>query len=280
MRGSRLAIALLAGAALLAPAAARADYSSDYIAGLAAIDRGEYAQAVQYLKKALAAQSEPVQRIMIQGNAQPYLPHHFLGLAHFKLGDCAAAQAEWNDPMNARMLALLRQLRVKEALLRGQRQDLADDRQLRAQEEQLLGQCTPAAGAVAKSTTPQSTPAAEKPPATASVPAPTAPAPPPKPAAAAPAGPPPALLRAFDDFVSGRYASVAKLDADALAGTRARFQAYLLRSAARFALARSGDKGQLDAARHAAQAAQALDKSVPDERVFSPAFRAFYAGAQ
>jgi hypothetical protein len=280
MRGSRPAIALLAGAALLAPAAARADYSGDYIAGLAAIDRGEYAQAVQYLKKALAAQSEPVQRIMIQGSAQPYLPHHFLGLAQFKLGDCAAAQAEWNDPMNARMLALLRQLRVKEALLRGQRQDLADDRQLRAQEEQLLGQCTPAAGTAAKSTTPQSTPAMEKPPATPSVPAPTAPAPPPRPAAASPAGPPPALLRAFDDFVSGRYASVAKLDADALAGTRARFQAYLLRSAARFALARSGDKGQLDAARRDAQAARALDKSVPDEQVFSPAFRAFYAGAQ
>jgi hypothetical protein len=169
---------------------------------------------------------------------------------------------------------------VKEALLRGQRQDLADDRQLRAQEEQLLGQCTPAvAGAAAKSTTPQSTPGTEKRPAAASVPAPTAPTPLPRPAAA-PAGPPPALLRAYDDFVSGRYAGVAKLDADALAGTRARFQAYLLRCAARFALARSGDKGQLDAARRDAQAARALDKSVPDEQVFSPAFRAFYAGAQ
>jgi hypothetical protein len=264
-------------AALLAPAAARADYSSDYIAGLAALNRGEYTQAVQYLKQALDAQSEPVQRVMIQGNAQPYLPHHYLGVAQFKLGDCAAAQAQWNDPMNARMLGLLRQLRVKEALLRGQRQDLPDERELRAREEQLLGQCAP--GAATKSTTSQSTQSADVPPA-ATAPPPAAPAPPPKPVAVAPAATPPALLRAFDDFVAGRYANAAKIDADALSGTRARFQAFLLRSAARFAQARSGDKGQLDAARRDARAAQALEKSVPDERVFSPAFRAFYAAAQ
>jgi hypothetical protein len=279
----RVCSILLAMLALAAPAAARADYVEDYIAGLAALDHGDYVLAVQNLKKALAAQSEPVQRVMIQGNAQPYLPHHFLGLAQFKLGDCAAAQAEWNDPMNARMLALLKQLRVRQALLRGQRQDLADERELLAQEQRLLGQCVPAA---AKSTTQQSTQTADKPPAATSAPPatsaspPATPAPPPKPAVVAPAGTPPALLRAFDDFVAGRYANAAKLDADALSGTRARFQAFLLRSAARFALARSGDKGQLDAARRDARAAQALDKSAPDERVFSPAFRAFYAQAQ
>lgn len=281
MPGCKRQLAFVLFAALLVPIMARADYSSDYIAGLAALDRGEYTQAVQYLKKALDAQSEPVQRVMIQGNAQPYLPHHYLGIAQFKLGDCAAAQAEWNDPMNARMLGLLRQLRVKEALLRGQRQDLPDERELRAREEQLLGQCVP--GAAAKSTTPQSTqtanaqPTANAPPSTQS---PATTTPPPKPGTAAAAGTPPALLRAFDDLMAGRYVNVAKLDADALTGARARFQGYLLRCAARFALARAGDKSQLDAARRDARAAQALDKSAPDERVFSPAFRAFYAAAQ
>ncbi len=268
MRGSRIAIALATGAALLAPAAARANFSEDYIAGLAALDHGEYMRAVQFLKKALEAQSEPVSRVMIEGNPQPYLPHHFLGMAQFKLGDCAAAQVEWNDPINLRMLGRLRQLR--------------------AQEEQLSEQCKPAATAITeKSTKQQNTQSVETPATTpAAAPAPTVPpsksAPKPTPPASSPAaeGPPPALLRAYDDFVSGRYASVAKLDADALAGTHAHFQAYLLRSAARFALARSGDKGQLDAARRDARAAQALDKSVPDERVFSPAFRAFYAQAQ
>lgn len=256
----RVSSLLLAAIALVAPVAVRADYAEDYVAGLASLDHGEYAQATQFLKKALEAQSNPVSRVMIDGNPQPYLPHHFLGMAQLKLGDCAAAKAEWNDPMNLRMLGRLRQLR--------------------SQEEQLLAQCRPVAVAEQKSTTPQITQAPDKQPAAAPAPAPATSAPPPKPAAVAAAGPPPALLRAFDDFVSGRYANAAKIDADALSGTRARFQAFLLRSAARFALARSGDKGQLDAARRDAQAAQALDKSVPDERVFSPAFRAFYAQAQ
>jgi hypothetical protein len=278
MPGCRRPLAFAFCAALFAPAAAHADYVSDYIAGLAALDRGEYAQAAQYMKKALDAQSEPVQRVMIGGSAQPYLPHHFLGIARFKLGDCAAAQAEWSDPTNSRMLGLLRQLRVKEALLRGQRQDLPDERQLRAQEEQLIGQCPPpAAHSAEKSTPPQSTQTADTQSAAA---APTTSVPPPKPAAVAQTGTPPGLLRAFDDLMAGRFVAAAKLDADALSGTRARFHAYLLRSAARFALARCGDKGQLDAARRDALAAQALDKSAPDERVFSPAFRAFYTAAQ
>lgn len=254
MRVSSLLLAMLT---LLAPVVARADFSEDYIAGLAALDHGEYKQAVQRLKDALEARPDPVSRVMIEGNPQPYLPHHFLGMAQFKLGDCAAAQAEWNNPMNLRMLGHLRQLR--------------------SQEEQLLGQCKPAAAAEEKSTTPQSTQTAEAP---VAPPAAARAAPPPKPPTTTQAGPPPLLVRAFDDFVAGRYANAAKLDADSLSGTRARFQAYLLRSAARFALARFGDKGQLDAARRDARAAQALDKSAPDERVFSPAFRAFYAAAQ
>ena len=255
----RVSSVLLAAYALIAPAAAWAGFSDDYIAGLAALDHGEYAQAVQSLKKALEAQPNPVSRITIDGNPQPYLPHHFLGMAQYKLGDCAAAKAEWNDPMNQRMLGRLRQLR--------------------SQEEQLLAQCKPAAASVGeKSTTPQSTQAVTAP-ATPAVQTPQVPARP-KPAPAAPAGPPPALVRAFDDLMAGRYVTAAKFDADALTGAHARFQGYLLRSAARFALARSGDKNQLDAARRDARAARALDKSAPDEHVFSPAFRAFYAAAQ
>ena len=264
MPGCRRPFVLVFCAVLLAPASARADFADDYVAGLAALDHGDYAQAVQSLKKALAAQSNPVSHVTIDGNPQPYLPHHFLGMAQLKLGDCAAAGTEWNDPMNLRMIGRLRQLRT--------------------QEEQLLGQCAPsAAGAAAKSTTLQSTQTVDVPPAANARPSTQSPAtatPPPKPGTAAAAGTPPALLRAFDDLMAGGYVNVAKLDADALTGTRARFQGYLLRCAARFALARAGDKSQLDAARRDARAAQALDKSAPDERVFSPAFRAFYAAAQ
>jgi tetratricopeptide (TPR) repeat protein len=251
--------------ALLVPALARADFADDYVAGLAALDHGEYAKAVQALQKALDAQPEPVARVMIEGNPQPYLPHHFLGMAQMRLGDCTAAGKEWDNPMNLRMLGRLRQLRN--------------------QEVELLAQCKPRAAAPGeKSTTPQSTQV----PAAPAAPSPTATAPPapaaksaPKPGTSAASSTlPAALLRAYDDYVAARYAGVAKLDADALGGARARFQGYLLRSAARFALARLGDdKNLLEAARRDARAAQALDKATPDAAVFSPSFRAFYAAA-
>lgn len=258
---NRYACALIA---LLAPALACADFADDYVAGLAALDHGEYAKAVQDLQKALDAQPEPVSRVMIEGNPQPYLPHHFLGMAQLRLGDCAAAGKEWDSPMNLRMLGRLRPVRV--------------------QEQKLLAQCKPRAVVVEeKSTTPQSTQNAEPP----AVQTPAAPAP--KPVAKTPTtvasvpatAPPAALLRAYDDYVGGRYASAAKLDADAVSGDRARFQAYLLRSAARFALARLGDdKNLLDAARRDARAAQTLDKTAPEPALFSPSFRAFYAAVR
>lgn len=244
--------------ALLAPALARADFADDYIAGLAALDHGEYAKAVQDLQRALDAQPEPVSRVMIEGNPQPYLPHHFLGMAQMRLGDCAAAGKEWDSAMNLRMLGRLRPLRT--------------------QELELLAQCKPRAVAIAeKSTTQQSTQNIQN----TETPAAPTPAVPPAPKPAASTALPAALLRAYADYVGGRYASAAKLDADAVSGDRARFQAYLLRSAARFALARLGDdKNLLDAARRDARAAQALERSAPEPAVFSPSFRAFYAAAR
>lgn len=251
------AFAVLALAALLAPAIARADFEDDYTDGLAALDHGEYDRAVQALKKALAARPESPVMVRIEGVPQPYLPHHFLGMAYFKLGDCAAAKAEWSDQSNQRSLGRLRQLR--------------------AQEEQLQAQCKPVAAQA------QEVPAKAQPaPPVAATPAAPAPAASPsaRPAPAAAAGPPPALIRAYADFTAGRFANAARLDVDAVNGANVRFQAYLLRSAARFALARSGEPSQLDGARSDAAAAHRLDANAPpDERVFSPAFRAFFAAA-
>ncbi len=258
------ALAVLALAALLAPAIARADFEDDYTDGLAALDHGEYGRAVQALKKALAVRPESPVMVRIEGVPQPYLPHHFLGIAYFKLGDCAAAKAEWNDQSNLRSLGRLRQLR--------------------AQEEQLQAQCMPVAvqAQEAPAKTQPAQAVAEKPVMPASAPATNPPAsnPPAKTTTGTAAGPPSALTRAYADFVAGRFANAARLDVDAVNGASVRFQAYLLRSAARFALARSGEAQQLDGARSDARAARQLDaNALPDERVFSPAFRAFFAAA-
>lgn len=260
MPASSRAFAMLAFAALLAPVIARADFEDDYAAGLAALNRGDNTQAAQVLKKALAARPEYALPVRIEGVPQPYLPHHFLGMAYFRLGDCAAARDEWNDPSNLRLLGRLRQVRDQEA--------------------QLLAQCKPSAAKETQepAAQPQATPPVAATPATAASAQISNPQS--KPATVAVAGPPPVLLRAYSDFVAGRIASAARLDVDAVNGANVRFQAYLLRSAARFALARSGETSQLDGARSDARAARQLDaNALPDERVFSPAFRAFFAAA-
>lgn len=235
------------------------------MAGLAALDHGDYAQAEQYLKKALSAQPNAVESVNIEGNVQPYLPHHFLGMVAFRRGDCTRAGNEWNSVMNRRMLGHLNQLR--------------------AQEQELLGKCQPlTASNEEKSTTQQAPPLPQAEPlATPDTPptATTAASTVKQAIATTHSAPPAPLVRAFDDYIAGRYAQVARIDPESFTDQRARFHAYLLRSAARFALARLGDdKTLLDDARRDANAARALARTTPDAAVFSPSFRTFYESAQ
>lgn len=243
MRAVRHCRWIVAVGALALAAPAWADFESDYVAGLAALDHGAYAQAASYLKKALDAQPDPVRSVTINGNPQPYLPHHFLGMAAYHQGDCALARSEWDNQMNRRMLGRLHTLK--------------------REEDGLIAKCQPAK--VAAQTTPTTTPTTpDKTKANTS-----------------PAVPPSALIDAFDDYVAGQYTKASRIDPQSIADTRLRFQAYLLRAAARFALSRfGGGSSALGGARSDARAAQALDQSSPNPRVFSPAFRAFYTGAK
>ncbi len=90
--------------------------------------------------------------------------------------------------------------------------------------------------------------------------------------------PPQPLVQAFDDYLAGRYADVARINVDSYADTHARFHAYLVRAAAKFTLGTiGGENSLLDAARAYARAAKAIDGSTsPDASVFSPLFRRFY----
>ena len=241
MRAANRASGLLALAALVLAGPAWADFESDYIAGLAALDHGNYAQAQTYLKKAVDAQPDPVRSVRINGSKQPYLPHHFLGMAAFRQGDCALARSEWDSQINRRMLGRLNMLK--------------------REEDGLIDKCKPVK-AVAQ--TAPATPATN---ANAN-------------ATKAPIAPPPALISAFDDYVAARYSKVNRIDPQSFADNRLRFQAYVLRAAARFALSRMGSSSMVRAARSDARAAGALSQTALDPRVFSPAFRAFYAGAK
>ena len=284
--------AWLVAALLLATAPlAYADFQEDYALGLKSIDDGRYQDARMYLKRALEAQPGPVAKVILNGNVeQPYLPYHFLGIAAYKLGECEMAREQWDNTTNQRMLGRLNSIRRLE--------------------QRLAGRCKPRAPAVAEETPKASPPAAApapqpetapppvpqerarkapekapaKPPEKTARPAPPA-APAPAPAPTKPAPPqadrtPPArLVRAVDSYLAGRYADAARIAPETLPAGRARFQAFLIRSAARYTLAElDGDKKLLAAARSDARAAKAIDAAaVPDSAVFSPKFRAFYA---
>lgn len=94
-RRGRIAFATIA---LLACAAhASADYRVNYQSAILAIDGQRWSEAVLYLNQALKENAtEGMEDVLITGNREePYLPLYYLGLAYYKLGDCARATGAW-----------------------------------------------------------------------------------------------------------------------------------------------------------------------------------------
>ncbi len=78
----------------LALAASAADHRQVYLDGLRALRRGAPAEAARLLEVAVAARSQEAARSRLVGAIpEPYLPHHYLGLARHRLGDCPGALA-------------------------------------------------------------------------------------------------------------------------------------------------------------------------------------------
>ncbi|MDR3388025.1 MAG: hypothetical protein P4L92_13335 [Rudaea sp.] len=269
-----VALALIAVAG-----SARADYKDSYSHGLEAYKDGRYAEARQLMQQALDEHAEPAAKIRFYGQVfGPYLPQHYAGMAAFKLGDCAAALAQWNSAANRQIAAQLPEIGSE------QQRDSADCEQKVAKKDEKSTK--PQAGA--PESAPPQTPVAEKPPVKTTVaentppkPAATPAKPPPpaeKPVAAARNAPPEPLVQAFDNYLAGRYAEVARINPDAYADPRSRFHAYLVRAASKYTLARmSADETMLKGAEADAAAARTLDtRSIPDAALFSPAFRTFY----
>ena len=262
-------------------ASAHAEFQDDYALGLSAIDAGRYADARRYLERALAAQSEPVDKVILNGSIeQPYLPYHFLGIIAYKLGECDAAKSNWNNATNRRMTGRLNQIRQQEQRLA----ESCQPKVAEAPKEETPPPVTPETAPV-----PVAPPVVEKP-AKGSPAKPVKPVETEKPIAGdkektaeIPAqperAPPPRLVRAFDNFLAGRYVEAGRIDPEVFPAARTRFHAYLIRAAARYTQAQiSGDKDLLAAARADAAAAFRIDAQiVPDATLFSPKFRAFYA---
>ena len=264
--------------AFCASTLARADYKDDYAHGVKAYKDGQYAQARELLQQALDAHAEPAAKIRLYGQVyDSYLPQHYAGMAAAKLGDCGYATSVWGSSANQQII--------------GQFAELAADEH-----------STCAGKTVAKIEPPkpalpekpaEKPPTQEKPAPPKEVvintppPKPTMPPPPPpkpveKPVVAEKAAPPEALVQAFDQYLGGKYAEVARINPDAYADAHARVHAYLVRAAAKYTQARmSADDALLASAKADAAAARALDAHLaPDATLFSPAFREFYGAAK
>jgi len=298
----RIAFAL---ALIAAAGSVHADYKDDYMRGKKAYEEGEYAKARELLLKALQERDEPALRFNPYGKIyEPYLPQHYAGLAAVKLGDCAGALAQWSAAAHQRIVGQLAEAAAEE-----QRASAACGASVAAKPEPKPAP-TPSTGSPADAKGAGSTTAAapapntpvEKPreaPVVAAEPAKPAPKPAEKPIekppqkpvtpevtlvdkAAATTAPPEALVRAFEDYLAGRYVDAAKINPDALVDKRARFHGLLVRAASKYTLAQIGvDPALLEAARVDVAAARALAvRPAPDATLFSPGFRAFYQASR
>lgn len=82
---------------LLLSVALAASPLDDYKLGLAAIEVESWAVAVEHLRLAAAARPEEKARLTKALFFRRYLPHYYLGLANFRVGDCPAALAAWQE---------------------------------------------------------------------------------------------------------------------------------------------------------------------------------------
>jgi hypothetical protein len=79
---------------------ASADYKRDYGSGVQDYNKGDYADAIKSLQKAIDEESKAQEQVRIYGmRYEPYLPYFYLGNAKFKNGDCAGALAAWKESM-------------------------------------------------------------------------------------------------------------------------------------------------------------------------------------
>ena len=73
------------------------DFLDAYKQGRKAIEKREWGLAAEKMRQALAGRSEERPRLVKKRYLRKYLPHYFLGVALFELGDCKGALASWAE---------------------------------------------------------------------------------------------------------------------------------------------------------------------------------------
>jgi hypothetical protein len=93
---AKTAVALVCIATLV-PQVAVADWRDAYAEGYRLARQGQnWSTVAQKMEEAIRGNNKEGDRVVIgSANAQPYLPHFYLGLARFNLGDCRGAVDSW-----------------------------------------------------------------------------------------------------------------------------------------------------------------------------------------
>ena len=86
----------LALLALVLSSPAWAALGKDYDSAIVYIEREQYVKAIPLLEEVISEVPASLSRIRLYGmRFAPYTPHYYLGLAHYRLGNCAEALANW-----------------------------------------------------------------------------------------------------------------------------------------------------------------------------------------
>jgi hypothetical protein len=286
MTRARLATAC-ALALLLAAPVARADWKRDYGFGQQAFEKGDWAEAEQKMKAALAEEPAASARKRMQGTRfELYAPAHYAGIAAFRQGACGRALQYLDDGANRALVGQVPALAAEEQQVRN------------GCGGQVAAAPTPAPATPTPAPTPTpskpATPIASVPdkPAPTPVEAPkpavrppdTAPvAPPPTPTTTATRTAPPAALRtAVRAFLAGDYAAAMGVSDAGIGEARGRALVLLVRAAAAYTQAelRGGDAALKARAEQDVRAARRLARVDPDPNLFSPKVRALIAGVR
>ena len=283
---------------------AHADWKRDYDRGMRAFEKENWSEAEAAFRAALSEEPAPDARKRFQGvRTAVYVPHYYAGVSAWRQGGCERAMQYWSNAASTAVVAGIGKLDAE------QERGMSDCRRRLAASAPATSPATastatpPPVGnsatkppatpatvsssnqgkpATAATTPPAATPprSAPNPPATSPSTATTRPAATTTPltTTASSTGASAALVAAVEHYLAGRYSALLQLDPVSFADGRSRAQAYLLRAAARHAVAAiDGGESPSDAIGRDIRAARAANASLqPDAVLFSPRFRALW----
>ena len=127
-----------------------ADFLDSYKAGREAIERQQWAAAARLMREAITGQPEEKPRLVGKRYLHDYVPHYYLGVALFGLGDCPGALSSWAESERQGLITKRKEYQTLSDLRRVCKTRASEEevRRAAAQVRSLLEQASAAASTV------------------------------------------------------------------------------------------------------------------------------------